>query len=116
MKQTNKELDKEIAELQKKIKLLKEQEEREKQLIKEKEKEIEIQKQFQQQKPSLISRIFRKDEVHLQTEDYNKPTLCPLCKSKIIKGKVRREENIVKQTFKCKNNDCVFVKEFVFEV
>lgn len=56
------------------------------------------------------------ENVTMQTnEDYNCPERCPLCDSKIKKGKVQKKGIDVSQVYKCKNSDCIFVKEFKFK-
>jgi hypothetical protein len=41
---------------------------------------------------------------------------CPLCHSKIIKGKVLLENGVYSQVIKCSNINCVFAKILTFEV
>lgn len=88
------------------------------------EKMIEksIEKSLQIPSPSFSGKVstpvipIQKDITMQTDEDYNLPLKCPLCKGKIKKGWVHRDENIATQVYKCKNPNCIFVKEFKFSV
>jgi hypothetical protein len=55
-------------------------------------------------------------QVHLKETDIYNTKKCPLCKTKLIRGKVIQEGNIAKQYIKCKNPNCSFQKELKFNL
>ena len=41
---------------------------------------------------------------------------CPECNSRIKRNSVTNKEGVLKQLLKCRNKNCAWVKEYIFEV
>jgi hypothetical protein len=55
-------------------------------------------------------------QVQLLPFDKNLYKRCPVCNKKVLKGKVMRETNCMKQVIKCKDRNCEFVKVLQFNL
>lgn len=64
------------------------------------------------QKLKFYQLNYQQNEVPLMREEINYPSRCPLCNSKLLKGKVQKENNKYAQILKCKNKNCTYHQEY----
>lgn len=113
-----KQLEKEIKEKKKilKIKKQKEEEEKLKQIEAEQKRvtdEINAIKNKEVQIPQEIKDI---EEVELNFMDNESLKFCPICKSKIKRKAVKKDGFTLTQLLKCKNKECKWEKDLIFNI
>ena len=77
-----------------------------------------IWKKWKKYKSKPKTKILQTDEgdIKVLSMDVLNVKRCPLCSHKILKGKVKRKGDYVKQIIKCKNPECDFKKELAFKI
>lgn len=64
------------------------------------------------QKLKFYQMNYQQNEVPLIKEEINYPSRCPICNSKLLRGKIQKENNKYAQILKCKNKNCAFQQEY----
>jgi hypothetical protein len=60
------------------------------------------------------ARLQSRNVTHVSNLEYAEIRTCPICDSKVIKGKVQSDSNGYFQSFKCKSPECEFQKKVQF--